>query len=712
MSFIYRDLLTPSKSLQQSFSSVRGKFKRAWPHGLHTAYPDGYDDITGHPIGVSETVDVYGSKLHFYNGSFQGGLVLKRFVVSLGINYEEFKNQKVDKDIDSMWFKIKGGYSWDGTAGFTGEYKNHDWGESPGFDPSPNLDVPDKEEIAASVNAVFEPGQKISITISYGGSLKRYIKEHRLTWLATGGEIVSTGLNESEIQNIVLGNPWYYIANSRHMPYTKNSQQFQLYDSGPYDIPNSDTRRPSNRKLPPCDVSIKLDGHKKPAGSASEPNVPLGLFALMADSTEWEEVINAENNTRIFNPITLSSHSGSAKWTNDFDEDVDVSPRVNSSGRVEAEVLNHQFTVKYIFKGTSSSSRYVKEIAGWYDFSEQDINNIPVKIIDENSTPDKYKEILTTSTIDTKHKKSMIAMMVDPSNGFNSLYFDGHLRVATVDKMKANDFAKMLGNSIDTDYNVKDASTFEKIVGIVIIIVAIVVGVLLAIPSGGASLATVAAGLAAASTILTFGMMALSAFGGLRTQGIVKQIGAFAQIVGIASMVVGVGAMWETARQTAMKEAATKIGEEALAKGLDKAATQVLLDQVSVSVIDVVKSAVSNAIESVVSAVTNAFTSGGSSITLSQVLETLALAQRGFDLYADKEKSDLDEEYNEAQAELDELSKELDSQRRAADPLYTLENGTENVTSYDALSAMQMDWDSKRSPQGHFDSFHSERTIA
>ncbi|RLD04242.1 MAG: hypothetical protein DRI65_11065, partial [Chloroflexota bacterium] len=545
-----------------------------------------------------------------------------------------------------------------------------------------------------------------SVTISYGGDLKRYMKEHDLPWIATGGEVVAGGFDSTTIQNKILTNPWYYIANSRHMPYLKDSDQFQTYDAGPHDMPKTDTRRPADRKLSPCDVAISLKGYTKPAGGVTEPNIMLGIFALMSGSSEWERVLN-EDDSRIFNAITGTKSSGSTQWT--VDEGNSGSTR---SGNSESEALEHQFTLKFIFRSVTPTSNYVKEMRNWYDDYYQDTSKIPVTKMDSTFTVDTYKELLTTSTIDTKPKRALRLMMTDGSQGFNSLYFQGHLRVDTVSKMKAKDFGAMIGNHIDTDYDVKEASFFEKAIAIVIVVVAIVVGFLIGGPIGGWKGA--AAGLAATSTVLMIGMMAMSAFGGMRIQGVVDKVGAFAQIVGYAAMVTGVMAIYESAKQAAMEAARDQL---VLEQGMSAAQAQVA--DIALSVMDVLKHAVNTAVDSALSSVGQVFSavSGeGTSFTATQItsaaMDGLQIAQKGFELYTSREDDKFAEEYDEKNSELAKLSKELDGQRRVADPLYTLTNATENVTSYDSLSHMEIEWKTKHSPQGFFDEFHSERTIA
>ena len=668
MSFIFRDMLSPAKALQQHFSSIRQKFKSVWP--LNSNDPTLY----------SETLIFYS------NGSFRTDKKFTRFIKSLGLDVEEFTSQSVDSEIETMFFKITPGFKWDGSIRFTGEYSDSDWGSSlvtPTYEPTPSLVNPTSTEIVEGITDVFTEGDEITITIGYGGELKRYIEEHELSWVATGVEVIAGPLNTETIRNKILSDPWYYIINSRHLAYTKDSNQFQVYDSPGYDTPTA-VYRPSNRTLPTCDTAIALKGYTVPPGGVKEPNLGLGIFALMAEDSDWEPILNDEG-INLYNTNTSTT----------------------STGRLEGEVIKYTFSMKFIFKGVNETSKYVKEMNDWYDSAYVNLQDIPTNII--TSTIDTYKELRTTSILDTKSKIAMSILRLDPSNGTNSLYTDGYLIVDVADKMKSKDFAKLLGNNLETDYTVEEASFFEKLVAAIIVVAAVIVAVLLAVPSGGTSLTTLASGLAAASGILAVGMMGLSAFGGLSVAGLVKQIGAFATIIGYISMVVGISAAWRAASNaalTAAKQTAIATAQEASTSILTDITKDAIMEQVTISVMDVVKEMITSTFTNLIS-----FGSEAGTTVLSSAKEGLNLAMKGFEVfkYIDQEK--IQDELNALEDEYKVLSEELDNSRRLADPGLVLTEATESVSSYDAISMMDLDWRINKSPQGYFDSFEAERTI-
>ena len=292
------------------------------------------------------------------------------------------------------------------------------------------------------------------------------------------------------------------------------------------------------------------------------------------------------------------------------------------------------------------------------------------------------------------------------------MYLRGQLRVQAAADMKRSDFAKMLSNTLDTGYEAEDASFFEKLVAIIVVVVSVIVGFILAVPTGGISFKSAAIGLSAAGAILGGGMMALSAFGGLSAMGLVKQIGKIAAVVGLVAMVTGVIA----AIQNAMKNVAVKALAE---QGIQNAtATQITNQLNSMTMSDIVSSVVSDAVEGAISKVTEPFrflTDKGIQLSVSSIMtaleSTLKLAQQGINMYADHENEKLNKDMEKLQKEYEEIKEDLDSSRRLADPLYVLLQSTENLTTYDAIQFMEIKWNTQHSPQGHFDEFHAERSI-
>ena len=89
MAFIYRDALMPSRMKWNGMSSIYQRFTKVWEN-------DGA---------------VYDKKLVFYQGnSYKESVPLKRFLKSMGIEWEEFINAPVEEEIEQVWFKLKMGW--------------------------------------------------------------------------------------------------------------------------------------------------------------------------------------------------------------------------------------------------------------------------------------------------------------------------------------------------------------------------------------------------------------------------------------------------------------------------------------------------------------------------------------------------------------------------------------------------------------------------
>ena len=106
MSFIYRDTLSPLLSEFAAYSTVYRRFEKVWP---------------------KDGKDVYANRLYFYrNKKHLKDKPLKKFLESLGVDFEEFTTERVDSEIKDMWFTLRPEYGWDGSVGCTGNsyFKN------------------------------------------------------------------------------------------------------------------------------------------------------------------------------------------------------------------------------------------------------------------------------------------------------------------------------------------------------------------------------------------------------------------------------------------------------------------------------------------------------------------------------------------------------------------------------------------------------------
>ena len=168
---------------------------------------------------------------------------------------------------------------------------------------------------------------------------------------------------------------------------------------------------------------------------------------------------------------------------------------------------------------------------------------------------------------------------------------NGRLSVPGSDSLKKQDFVDMIGEAIDTDYEVEEPSFWEKIVAVVIIIVAVVVSVFsmgsLAGLAWPAAMAAIGFAFAMGAIVLGVGSALLGYFGGPSTGSLVKVIGNIAQYVGLIASVLGITAFVgnfvksfssEAIMKAATKEAATA-AKTAGGKNAGKIASEAVLKE-------------------------------------------------------------------------------------------------------------------------------------
>lgn len=639
MSFIYRDGSVVPRSRYNQAVSTYNKFKSFWP----TQMVDGVEVLV--PSRV------------FYRKGFIQDKVTKDFVKALGYSWEDFLLQDVDGEIETMYFKFKNGFVWDGTKA----WEDFDTPREVGY----TLIKPTRDQIDSNIRSKFKDGEKFTVTISYGGALQRYIKEHSLPFSITDTGIVAEPLNKDDIINVILSNPWYYIVNSRHIPYNKNSYPFQLYDGGDVSIPETFYNN-SNRSLPVCDVSSSAE---------------YGILALL--SSDY-----------IFSP-TLDD-DGSLKK---------ISDSILVTDSVDGQVLRYDVTFEFTYNESENINTLSQDISGWFDAMYQDLSDIKYNPVE----PDRYKEDRTTSQIDTKPKHIFNDWFIDEREGRglrieDNLYlklYDGsystYIKAEALASMKKADFVKFLSQQIDIDYTVEAKEWWEDILLVVIIIVAIVISYFTAGAGTAITWSWVATFAGTLAISLSVGGLIMSEVGGLSAACNVKIIGNFAQIAGYVATVTGIMSVYyglkETVAKEALKEAGKEVTKEALAKAVEE-----------VTVMDVVKKLISDAIDSVVSVVTDGFSS--TTDTVSAVMDVVRATKKVNDYMIDQEKESLQKEYDELQA-LEEEYAELDKSNIFSDGYVTLALELDRVGSYDALTLM----DTEKNIQSR-DSFKTPSAIA
>ena len=144
----------------------------------------------------------------------------------------------------------------------------------------------------------------------------------------------------------------------------------------------------------------------------------------------------------------------------------------------------------------------------------------------------------------------------------DTLWYNGYLRTASSKLLKKHDYAKVVFGSLDFGYDKKKTSGWKKALGIVLIVVAIVIAVLTV--GTGSPLVAIAAGATAGALTATLYSMVLAKNGDYDGA---QYIGRWAKVLGIVSLVAGIGAaiqgMLRQAAQASVQEAAKQAGQTA-----------------------------------------------------------------------------------------------------------------------------------------------------
>lgn len=617
-------------------------------------------------------IEVYKQRMNFYANAFRTDKITKNFVTALGIEWSEFIGQKVDSEIETMFFYLKPGFKYSGERAF----------DSP-INATLDYNDPTSTMIADKFQKQFVVDDIVEVTIKYGGDLKKYITEHDLGWVATGTEIQTTPLNTEEIRTVLASNPWYYYANSRHVEYTNNIIAFSLYDGSDSGLTLIDTS-PTPTSAPVCNISTTI-------GS-------LGVCALLDAGSMFEPVMDEEAEE----PTLLIT-----------DE------QITTSSTTAGEVLEYTYTLSFRYKGCTTSSNLITNMLNWYNYYYEDLNEIPYDL----TQTDQYNDALITSQIDTKIKRELIELRWDPTVDYvnptvveNSLYlkvpdyitwdeestYTEYLKVDAVKKMKKKEFVKLLSTKIATDYTVEKKKWWEKALAFVIIIVAVVVavfnppaGVAIAAVGGagsvGAFALTIAVFAGTMALVISIGAFLLAKVGGLSAQSLVKMLGNFAAVLGVVSLIAGIYAsitayMSNLAAQQLVKEGTiAEIGNVTAAQAATKLS--------SMSIMEVVNAALSQA----KTAITEAFKTAVVDMSITSIgnyaITSAKYLLKAYDFYMDQEKKDLEKELQAEKNELEQLNDEL----AAAE---TFEPGTfmlhhERLSSHDSLQEMAIEMDSR-----------------
>jgi len=589
------------------------------------------------------------------------------------VEWEEFISEDVDSEINEMWFYLEPtAYEWDGS--FAGDSRV----KALSTQASTQLVIPTRQEIKDMFDEAYSVGDKLTTTVQYGGFTKRYVKEHSLPWeISESGVVVSQGFNSADIRAKLEGNPWYYLANARQLTDEENHEQFQLYDGGLIDTPHG-PNKPSSRLVAASHVFTQPSNYERLPGSQEEPIYGVGIFAMMSS-----HVFKRDDKT--------------------FKEWYGTSNTV----RIDGEVLKYSYSYEYEYMGIDINDELIDQILAYYESMEPlDVGGrrtyVPVG---------QFRNKLQTHLKDTTYKRVLNKMLVYlATNGTttrgvsNSLFLNGSLKVYESSMMRRSDFVTMLGVSLETEYGVEKASVFERAFAAILVIVAIVVFVYSGGFSTNASAAVIAKAAGYAAATLAIGSFALSMFGGLSAQGLVKLISMFAQIVGYIAALLGLYAAIQKAGEVAAKEALTEAAKEA---GTEVTVEMVKQEMLSRSLLDNVGALMKQTLNKSMSRVTE-FMNMGFSESVSAINDGLNFVTSMYETYQDKEMSELQSELDEIGEENDKMATEnLNNQLKA--PMEVWYNMEGRLTSYDVLSEMNLKIEQTVGQDKNFSIWYSDR---
>ena len=228
----------------------------------------------------------------------------------------------------------------------------------------------------------------------------------------------------------------------------------------------------------------------------------------------------------------------------------------------------------------------------------------------------------------------------------NILWYKGFIRVDTAKKLKKHDYGKLIYGSVDLDYKKKKTSGWKKLLGPLIVVVAVIITV---VTWGAASpLVTIATAATLTTVALTAAQIVLAKSGDYDGA---SRMGRWIKITGIVSLVAGIGAMV----QNLVRAAAS----EAIKQGAGQVASQAVSSATSITVDNMVVQLSEISMQNYISGVGNMLSSSVSSMTW---FDKLSLAGKVVGPLMDyreknkmKELTSLNEEVKAQQSELADL---------------------------------------------------------
>lgn len=198
-------------------------------------------------------------------------------------------------------------------------------------------------------------------------------------------------------------------------------------------------------------------------------------------------------------------------------------------------------------------------------------NDYIVDLMLNETDPDRKRKITTVFGLDSdtgedatelvwnNARRGVWTAMANRGAGkTDELWYHGYLRTAILDSsyMDRDKFADVLAGAMDTGYTKKKTKWWKKLLSIVIVVIAVV----LSVPSSGLSMATLgtfAVNLGISALVLTAIQFVVAKSG---DTGWAQYLGKFVQVVGIVSMIAGIGSF--------IQNAAAKLAQDTAKQGL------------------------------------------------------------------------------------------------------------------------------------------------
>lgn len=243
----------------------------------------------------------------------------------------------------------------------------------------------------------------------------------------------------------------------------------------------------------------------------------------------------------------------------------------------------------------------------------------------------------------------------------NILWYKGFIRVDTAKKLKKHDYGKLIYGSVDLDYKKKKTSGWKKLLGPLIVVVAVVITVF---TWGTASpLVTIAAAATLTTVALTVAQMVLAKSGDFDGA---SRIGRWVKITGTVSLIAGIASIV----QNLVRAAAT----EAIKQGAGQVASQAASSAASITIDNMVVQLSEISIQNYVSGIGNMLSSSMSSMTWFDKLSTAGKVVGPIMEYREKNKV----------KELTSLSEEVKAQQTELADMYdkNLHIGLEDIRTY------------------------------